>query len=105
MSSRSRSPPGPAGPSPTWPSSSFERAPAPAPGATPPEPLRLKVVDVLSSQVLAEGVDVRAAVRALEGMRSVVDARIFRWDAERDRWRLLTLEEVKALWAFRGRLD
>lgn len=82
----------------------LERAPAPAPGATPPEPLRFKVVNVLSSQVLAEG-DAREAVRALEGMRSVVDARIFRWDPERERWRLLTLEEDKALWAFRGRLD
>ncbi|MGO9487512.1 MAG: hypothetical protein ACLQBB_00610 [Solirubrobacteraceae bacterium] len=83
----------------------FDRTPrAPLPDA-PPEPLRFKVVDVMSSQVLAEGASAGEAVRALEGLRSVLDARIFVWNAERGRWRLLSLEESKALWGFRGRLD
>ncbi|MEA2638437.1 MAG: hypothetical protein QOE18_1494 [Chloroflexota bacterium] len=78
--------------------------PAPAPAA-PPEPLRFKVVNVLSSQVLAEGAPARETVQVLEGMRSVLDARIYVWVATRDRWRLLTLAESKVLWGFRGSLD
>src|SRR5258708_2039230 len=76
--------------------------PAPRPAA-PPEPLRFKVVSVMSSQVLAEGVSARETVQLLEGMRSVLDARIFVWIAKKDRWRLLTLDECKVLWGFRGR--
>jgi hypothetical protein len=82
----------------------FDR-PASSPQPTEPaQSLRFKVVDVMSAKPLAEDVDARDAVRALERMHSVVDVRVYRWDAERDRWRLLTLEESKALWAFRGRL-
>jgi hypothetical protein len=83
----------------------LDRPPRAAPPSGPPEPLRFKVVDVMSSQVLAEDVGAREAVQALEGLRSVLDARIFLWGAEKDRWLLLTLDEIKALWAFRGRLD
>src|SRR5581483_8140928 len=43
-----------------------------------------KVVDVMSARTLVEGVGVREAVRALEGMRSVLDARISVWAPERD---------------------
>ncbi len=78
------------------------RPPVPAPA---PAPLRFKVVDVMSSRVLAEGAGAREAVEVLEGMRSVIDARIYVWAPERGRWRLLALEEAKALWSFRGRLD
>jgi hypothetical protein len=75
------------------------------PDEQPPVPLRFKVVDVMSSQTLVEGAGAREAVRALEGMRSVIDARISIWSPERGRWRLLPLEEARRLWAFRGRLD
>jgi hypothetical protein len=77
---------------------------APRPPA-PVEPLRFKVVSVMSSQVLAEDAGAREAVRVLEGLRSVIDTRIFVWAPERHRWRLLSLDESKALWSFRGRLD
>jgi hypothetical protein len=83
----------------------LDRTPTrPAPTA-PPQPLTFKVVDVMSLRVLAEGSNAREAVRTLEGMRSVLDARIYVRSAERDRWRLLTLAEAKVLWGFRGRLD
>ncbi len=72
------------------------------PPETPPAPTLFKVVDVLSARTLAENVGARDAVRALEGLRSVLDARIFVWSPERGRWRLLSLQEAKALWAFRG---
>jgi hypothetical protein len=81
----------------------LERAPSPPRPQAPPQPRRFKVVDVMSSHVLAEWAETRETVRTLEGLRSVLDARIFRWDAEAERWRLLTLAESKALWAFRGR--
>ncbi len=74
----------------------------PAPEPEPPAPLLFKVVNIMSSQVLAEGVGAGEAIRALERMRSVLDVRIFQWAAESGRWRLLTLDEAKALWAFRG---
>jgi hypothetical protein len=73
-----------------------------APEQAPHAPTLFKVVDVLSARTLAEGVGAREAVRALEGLRSVLDARISVWSPERGRWRLLSLEEAKKLWAFRG---
>jgi len=72
------------------------------PPESPPAPARFKVVDVLSARTLVEDVGAREAVRALEGLRSVLDARISVWSPERGRWRLLSLEESKALWSFRG---
>jgi len=83
----------------------LQRPGRPSPPQAPPEPLRFKVVDVMSAEVLAEGVGAREAVEVLEGMHSVIDARISVWAPERNRWRLLALDEAKALWSFRGRLD
>jgi hypothetical protein len=77
--------------------------PAREPAESEPEPLRFKVVDVMSAQVLAEAVDARVAVGVLEDLRSVLDARIYVWSPERGRWRLLGLDESKMLWRFRGR--
>jgi hypothetical protein len=79
----------------------FER-PLPAPSRPAArEPLRLKVVDVLGARVLGEDVDIREAVRLLEGLRSSLDARIYLRERDSGRWRLLSLDEVKALWRFR----
>src|SRR4051812_29127623 len=63
------------------------------PEERPPQPSLFKVVDVMSGRTLAENAGAREAVRALEGLRSVVDARISVWSPERGRWRLLRLEE------------
>jgi hypothetical protein len=79
--------------------------PAEPRAAPQPRPLRFKVVDVMSAQTVAEGVAAREAVAALEAMHSVLDARIFRWDEDKQRWRLLSLAESKALWSFRGRIE
>jgi hypothetical protein len=79
----------------------FERPPRPAAAPAPREPLRLKVIDVLGARVLGEDIDVREAVRLLEGMRSSLDARVYARDRQTGRWRLLSLEQVKALWHFR----
>lgn len=82
--------------------SDVPREPADAP-AEPRKPLEFKVVDVMSRRVLAEGADARATVAALEGVRSIVDVTIYVWDAERERWQMLTLAETRALWGHRGR--
>lgn len=80
------------------------RPPEPkAPG--PRQPREFKVVDVMTRQVLAEGADVRATVKLLEGVRSIVDVTIWVWQPEAERWRMLTLEEARSLWEYRGRTD
>jgi hypothetical protein len=78
--------------------------PAP-PTAGPPQPLLFRVVDVMSARVLADRAGAREAVRALEALRSVVDARVSVWVPASGRWRLLGLDETKALWAYRGSVD
>jgi hypothetical protein len=73
--------------------------PRPAEKPAPPRPPRqFKVVDLVSSETLAERADMRATVDLLKDVHSVVDVHIFVWDDEADRWRLLTLDEQRALW-------
>src|SRR5213083_2878333 len=78
-------------------------APRPAEAPEPRKPSRFKVVDVMTRQVLAEGADARTTVDLLEELRSVVDVRIYVWAEETQSWRLLTLQEQKAIWSLRGR--
>ncbi len=80
----------------------FKRPPRPERAPDPPAPRRFKVVDVRSARVLAEDVGAREAIERLEGLSSVLDARVF-VRARSGRWRLLTLAEQRALWGFRGR--
>ena len=80
-------------------------------GGTPPEPAapppreaaRFKVIDVMSSELMVEGAGARETIEALEGVRSMLDVLVFAWAPEQRRWRLLTLDERRALWSFRGR--
>ncbi|HLB21615.1 MAG TPA: hypothetical protein VK605_05860, partial [Solirubrobacteraceae bacterium] len=67
----------------------------------PPAKQRFKVVDVLSGRVLAQDVGARDTVGVLERMRSVLDARVSVWSTQAARWKLLSLDEQKALWRFR----
>ena len=68
----------------------------------PPGPLTFKVLDIRSGRVLGEGIDTRATVEVLEDVGSVVDVRIYVWVPKAARWRLLRLDEQRALWEFRG---
>jgi hypothetical protein len=81
----------------------LERPPRATESIEPLAPLKFKIVDVRSSRVLAAGVSARATVDLLEGIGSVVDIRTYVWMREAKRWRLLTLDEQKALWEFRRR--
>ena len=56
----------------------------------------------MSARVLAEDTDARATVRVLEGVRSVVDVRIYVWQPRAKKWRLLTMGEQKAMWERRA---
>ena len=79
-----------------------QEQPPPKPSA-PAGPRRYKVVDVLSRQVLAEDVDLRTAVTALEGARSVVDVNVYVWRDEDGAWFQLSQGDRGRLWALRGR--
>jgi hypothetical protein len=79
------------------------KPPSSAPAAPRP-PRHFKVVDVMTREVLAEGADARATIQALEQVRSIVDVTIWVRQPETERWRMLSLEEARALWEYRGRV-
>jgi hypothetical protein len=70
--------------------------------SAPREPRRFKVIDVQTREVLAEDTDARSTISALEPVRSIVDVNVWVWQPERDRWRLLTMDELRAMWQYRG---
>jgi hypothetical protein len=78
-----------------------DEAPEPEPSEQR-EPHRFRIIDVMSRQVLADDVDARGTVAALEDIRSVVDVLIDVWEPDTGDWRRLTLSEQKTLWGFRG---
>jgi hypothetical protein len=77
----------------------LERVESPEPDSEPitDEPRRFRIVDTRSRELLADDVDARQAVEALDEVRSVVDVSVYVSRPEGD-WRLLTLGEQKALW-------
>jgi hypothetical protein len=62
------------------------------------EPLRFKVVDVMTNRVLADGADARATVDLMKPVRSPVDVRIYAWRPAAQKWRLVSFREQRALW-------
>jgi hypothetical protein len=76
--------------------------PLPAPEPEPPQPRRFRVVDVMTREVLADDADTRATLDVLGDVRSIVDVRVSVWQPQKERWRLLTLPEQRALWRRRG---
>ena len=83
---------------------SVEASSVTVPPAPAPEPHRFKVVDVLTGEVRAEGAGTRATVELLTEIRSSGDVRIYVWEPDGERWRLLTLAEQRTLWGLRDRL-
>ena len=57
----------------------------------------------MTREVLAEDADGRALIDVLAGVSSVVDVHISVWDADGERWKLLSFAEQKAIWALRDR--
>jgi hypothetical protein len=79
----------------------LKRSPPRKAAPVSPAAQSFKVVDVLSGQVLAQDVGAREAVSALGKLRSVLDARVSVWAEPAGRWKLLSLDEQKALWRLR----
>jgi hypothetical protein len=73
---------------------------APEPQAPPAR--RFKVVDIMTRETLAEHADARATVELLGKVRSIVDVNIYVWNPTRQSWRMLTLDERRAIWDFRA---
>jgi hypothetical protein len=65
------------------------------------EPLRFKVVDAVTREVLADDADARTTMELLGRLRSVVDVSISVWEPNAERWRQLTLGERQAVWRLR----
>ena len=74
----------------------------PAPPPEPRQAAKFRVVDVMTQEVLADGADTRSTVELLRGIRSVVDVRIYTWDEQAEKWRLLPHGDHKRLWSFRS---
>jgi hypothetical protein len=67
-------------------------------------PRRFRVVDVVTRETLAEGVDLRSALALLREVRSIVDVHVSVHDPATASWRLLSLAEQRALWDARDRV-
>jgi hypothetical protein len=80
-----------------------EPQPLPEKAPEPLGPRRFKVVDVMTRQVLADDVDLRRAVGALEGIRSVVDVAVYVWREREQDWLQLSQRDRRKLWELRGR--
>ena len=64
-------------------------------------PRKIKVVDMMTRRVLAEGITTAEAIEVLRGVRSIVDVRMYLWDDAKRTWRPLTFAQEKALWDLR----
>jgi hypothetical protein len=72
--------------------------PTPVREPDPPKPRIFKIRDVMTRETLAEGVDLRATLDRLGDVRSIVDVHVYVWQADRRRWRMLGLDERRAMW-------
>ena len=56
---------------------------------------------MVTRETLADDATTADTVKALRALRSPVDVNIYVWREQRERWRLLTLEEKRLLWGLR----
>ena len=64
----------------------------------PRERYRFRVTDVMTRELLGDGLDARAAVELLAGLRSIVDVIVYVWEPQGERWRMLSFGETQTLW-------
>ena len=81
------------------------RKPRPRPEQPPQAraPRRFRVRDVMTRQTLVDDVSARRAIDVLKDVRSIIDVNVYVWQEERDRWRMLTFPERRAMWELAGR--
>jgi hypothetical protein len=75
-----------------------ERSPKEPKPPEPRAPYSFKIIDVISRQVLADGVPTREALAVLNDVRSIIDVHVYVWEPDSERWRMLTLDEQRLLW-------
>ena len=68
----------------------------------PRAPRRFRVVDVMTQRSVVDDASAAETVAALRGVRSIVDVNVYVWQEERERWRLLTFPEQRALFDAAG---
>ena len=73
--------------------------------AEPRKPLKFRIVDVRSRETLADDAPAREALDVLNGVHSMVDVQAYVWQPEAEKWRLLTLDELRTLWERRAPAD
>jgi len=71
------------------------REPKPEP---PRVPRRFRVVDVLTRAVLLEDGGLRETLDVLSRVERMLDVSLFIWEADDERWRLLSLSEQEVVW-------
>lgn len=71
----------------------------------PRKPYRFRILDLMTRQVLADDVDARRAIEALQEVRSIVDVSIYTWEEAAGRWVRLSFGEAKMLWDLKTRPD
>ena len=67
----------------------------------PRPPLRFKVVDAVTREVLVDDADAQTTMDELGRLRSVVDVNISVWEPKAERWRPLALGERQTVWRLR----
>jgi hypothetical protein len=67
----------------------------------PRPPLRFRVVDAVTREVLVDAADAQTTMEELGRLRSVVDVSISVWEPKAERWRPLTLGERQTVWRLR----
>jgi hypothetical protein len=73
----------------------------PAEAPEPRPPLRFRVLDAMTREVLVEDADAETTLEQLGRLRSVVDVSISVWEPRAGRWRPLTLGERQNVWRLR----
>ena len=68
--------------------------PAPAPRPAP----QFRVVDVMTRQALADDATTRETAAVLRDVRSIVDVNVYVRHGSQERWQLLPLADLRALW-------
>src|SRR4030095_5771189 len=76
-----------------------ERAPREPKPAEPRAPRKFRSVDVRSRELLADDAGAREALGVLGRVHSMVDVQVYVRQGEK--WRLLTLDELRTLWGAR----
>jgi hypothetical protein len=82
----------------------LKRAPMRRPEPAPRRRRQFKITDVMTRETLAEDVDARTALQVLRGVRHNADVHVYVDDPGSGSWRLLSLNEQRALWDARDQV-